>query len=163
MFNSIVRANTKKEIKIEKFNNDYSMANSKYLDISLKKYSEAFAKTDYFKSVENKDITLLNAVSALSWVYACVYKLATSIATAYFEIYYENEDESLINITNEPEFNVLQNPNPWFTRFDFWEATGIYLESTGKCYWEITPDKKEMYPLNPAYMKPVKHPKKFIK
>jgi HK97 family phage portal protein len=65
-----------------------------------------------------------------------------------------------------PEFGVFKNPNPWLTRFDFWEATTLYLELTGKAFWELVKDDDgnivEMYPLIPSYMKPVKHKKKFI-
>jgi len=133
----------------------------------LEKDSIAFASGDFFKNASPvEDKTLLDSIEANAWVYAGIYKLATSVASVPFRIYYLLEDGSLNEITYEPEFKVFRNPNQWFTRFDFWEATTIYLEATGKCFWELVKNDQglvyEMYALNPSRMEPIKDRKKFI-
>ena len=133
----------------------------------MQKDSIAFASGDYFKQTHPiEDKTLLEAIEINAWVYASIYKLASSVASVPFRIYYLMEDGSLSEITYEPEFKVFRNPNPWFTRFDFWEATTIYLEATGKCFWELVKDANglvfEMYALNPSKMEAIKDRKKFI-
>jgi HK97 family phage portal protein len=136
--------------------------------VYLDKDSEAFAQTDSNKQTEKaEDITLLESIDANAWVYACIYKLGTSTASAPFKIFYENNDGSFSEITKEPEFKIFIYPNDWFTRFDFFEATTVYLESTGKAFWEIVKDEggliQEIYPLKPSNMKPIKDRLKFIK
>jgi HK97 family phage portal protein len=134
----------------------------------LDKNSDAYAQTDINKDTNKaEEDTLLETVDASAWVYACIYKLATSTASVPFKIFYENEDGSFSEITKEPEFQIFINPNEWFTRFDFFEATTVYLESTGKAFWELVKDDKqfirEVYPLKPPNMKPVKDRHKFIR
>lgn len=135
--------------------------------VYFEKDSEAFASGDINKNVHKvEDQTLIDSIEASAWVYASVYKLASSVASVPFRIYYQMDDLSLNEITYLTEFKVFRNPNPWFTRFDFWEATTIYLESTGKCYWELVKDEngmvQEVYPLKPSRMEPIKDRKKFI-
>lgn len=133
----------------------------------FRKDSLAYASSDINKKIDKtEDETLIKSIEADAWVYSAVYKLATSVARLPFKIFNIENDGSLLDITREPEFRVFINPNPWFTRFDFWEATTVYLESVGRCFWELVRDNSnninEMYPLKPSQMEPVKDRKKFI-
>ena len=135
--------------------------------VIFEKDSEAFASGDINKNVhKTEDQTLIDSIEASAWVYACIYKLATCVASVPFRIYYLMNDTSLKEITYHNEFKIFRSPNPWFTRFDFWEATTIYLEATGKCYWELVKGSdgaiEEVYPLKPSRMEPIKDRKKFI-
>lgn len=167
LVNDIINDIINKQINKQTLKENIVPLQKKRKQIFFEKDSEAFASGDINKNVHKvEDQTLIDSIEANAWVYASIYKLATSVASVPFRIYYQMDDTSLKEITYEEEFKVFRSPNQWFTRFDFWEATTIYLESTGKCYWELVKGEngiiEEVYPLKPSRMEPIKDRKKFI-
>ena len=95
---------------------------------------------------------LQNAYQKSVWVYACIYAIASSCAQVPFRIYRKKND-SWVQLENHPLVNLFNRPNKLMSRYDFWEATLTYLETTGNNYWEVVGDPvKELYPLRPDRM-----------
>lgn len=69
---------------------------------------------------------------------------------------------------NHPLVDLFWNINPAMSRFDFWEATIIYLQLAGEAPWSLEKTNrlgqpKEMWILRPDYLKVVPDSKEFIK
>ena len=83
------------------------------------------------------------------WVYACIYAIASSCAQVPFRIY-RRKNNSWEQLENHPLVHLFNKPNPHMSRYDFWEATMTYIETTGNNYWEVVGNPvKELYPLRP--------------
>jgi HK97 family phage portal protein len=65
-----------------------------------------------------------------------------------------------------PVLDLLNNPNPYMSRFEFLEITFLHMELTGNCFWAINRDKKgkpnELWPLMPQFVSIVPDKENFI-
>lgn len=79
-----------------------------------------------------------------SWVYACAWKNATSVAKCKLCLYKKTVDEEgeeeLDKIYNHPFLDVINNVNPHQNRFELFTLTQIFLELTGNSYWWMPKD-----------------------
>jgi HK97 family phage portal protein len=58
---------------------------------------------------------------AISTVYACIYKIASTVSALGLEIYVKNGDQ--VDVANmHPAHNVVNNPNDENTAYEFWET-----------------------------------------
>lgn len=58
---------------------------------------------------------------AISTVYACIYKISSTIASLGLEIYVRDGDQ--VNVANlHPAYTVINNPNEENTAYEFWET-----------------------------------------
>lgn len=58
---------------------------------------------------------------AISTVYACIYKIASTVSALGLEIYVKNGNQ--VDVANmHPAYNVVNNPNDDNTAYEFWET-----------------------------------------
>ncbi len=93
-----------------------------------------------YGKVEPQDFTR-QVESYKSWVYACAWKNATSVAKCKLRLYTttmnEDGDEELNNVGQHPFLDVIKSVNPFSNRFELFTITQLYLELTGNAYWWI--------------------------
>ena len=72
----------------------------------------------------------------------------------------------LEELETSPLLDLLNNPNPYMSRFEFFEITFLHMELTGNCFWAINRDKKgnpnELWPLMPQFVSIVPDKENFI-
>jgi HK97 family phage portal protein len=78
-----------------------------------------------------------------SWVYACAWKNATSVAKTklrLFQTQMVDEEEELTQIGDHPFLDIFKGANPFQNRFELMTITQIFMELTGNAYWWIPKD-----------------------
>lgn len=75
-----------------------------------------------------------------SWVYACAWKNATSVAKCKFCLYkpsYDNkkEKQELVRIDQHPFLDLVKKVNPFSNSFELKTITALNMELTGNAYW----------------------------
>lgn len=79
-----------------------------------------------------------------SWVYACVWKNATSVAKCKLCLYKarvgNDGDEELDKVYQHPFLDIINNVNPFSNKFELFTITQIFLELTGNAYWWMPKD-----------------------
>ncbi|MGR3311094.1 MAG: phage portal protein [Candidatus Brocadiales bacterium] len=95
-----------------------------------------------------------NAENSNVWVFACVKAIAQTVASVPLVFYQDTENGRERLSDNHPLTELFWGVNPVMSRYDFWEATVIYLELTGNCFWAL--ERKngrgipaEIWPLRP--------------
>lgn len=63
-------------------------------------------------------------------VYLAISKIATNIAQTPFSLYRGDEQ-----VWEHPVIDLLNRPNPQLSGFQIWEATAIFLNLRGECFW----------------------------
>jgi len=107
----------------------------------------------------------LTVATVHSWIYSCIYAITGSAARAPLKIKRLVGDDDFEDVTSREELQCFQKPNRWMSRYDLWEATFWFLESTGMSYWEMVPGRKpeELYPLRPDRVQIIPDARDFIK
>jgi HK97 family phage portal protein len=101
------------------------------------------------------------------WVYACVKALAQAIASVPM-VFYKDTPRGREKLPNQhPLTRLFWGVNPLMTRYDFWEASVVYLELTGNCFWALEKEDRlglpaELWPLRPDRIRIVPDKEKFI-
>jgi len=77
-----------------------------------------------------------------SWVYACAWKNATSVAKNVLCLYTptldnKKEDMELKKIQQHPFLDLVKSANPFQNRYEIMTITQLFLELTGNAYWWI--------------------------
>ena len=111
----------------------------------------------------------LQQYADVSWVYACVFRIASKGAGVPMRFYRKVKKGGKIvydEVTDHPIINLLETVNPFMSGVDLKEATFSYSELTGNAYWLldmfVNGKPTEIYPLNPQRVKIVPHPKDLI-
>lgn len=70
-------------------------------------------------------------------------------------------------ITVHAALSLLYKPNPFYSRFRFFELSQLYQDLAGECYWVIERDPRSSIPLSmwtvrPDRMEPVPDPDKYL-
>lgn len=73
-----------------------------------------------------------------SWVYACVDIRAKSVAAARFRLYKRVGVDEFEEIEDHPMYELLERPNPWETKVEFFQRTVQYLDLLGDSYWNVS-------------------------
>lgn len=71
-----------------------------------------------------------------SWVYACVNIRSKAVAGAEFELYVKGRD-GLVEIEEHPFLDLMQEVNPFDTRYEMICKTIAHLDLTGNAYWYL--------------------------
>ncbi len=107
---------------------------------------------------------LLNAYR--SWVYACVSARAKAIAAATFRLYVKRGPDEFEEIDDHPMLELLEEVNPYHTRWEMFYLTSASQDLTGDAYWYLANNKVgvpgEVWPLDPGKMKVVPDKREFI-
>ena len=105
----------------------------------------------------------LKLYNVLSWIYACIFEIANAIKGLPLKAYRPTAQ----GLKEIPVPEIVNRPNKFQTRREFWEAHFSYLELTGNSYWEIVKNERgrpaELYLLPPNNITILKDPQFFIK
>jgi HK97 family phage portal protein len=86
------------------------------------------------------------------WVYVAVNRIAEAAALVPLKVY-RVTGEQRMEVERHPLENLLDNPNPYLSRFELMEQTIGMLELTGNAYWFLAGDENgvptEIWPLRP--------------
>ena len=95
----------------------------------------------YSLTKAGSNITESNAM-AISTVYACVYKIATTIASLGLDVFERNGNE--VNVANvHPAHDLIKiKPNAYQTAFEFWETITASALIYGMGYAVIERDER---------------------
>lgn len=122
-------------------------------DFRTKDYLELYGQSDY----------------ANPTLHGIVKELAMAVANCNLEFYRKEKGGNLRKLRrNHSLVDLFWHINPVTTRFDFWEATIIYLQLAGECPWALekmsrTGKPRELWALRPDYLKVVPDSQKFVK
>ena len=100
-----------------------------------------------------------------STVYKCIQVISNSFAALPVEVYEVGKDGEKEVLSGEQEFDVLRDPNPWMTGYDFWESVIGFLELTGECPIALIKEGnnlKGLIPLRPDKVKVIPHKTEMI-
>lgn len=111
-------------------------------------------------------LDLMRAYEASPWAYACVYSIASNLASIDYKFWKELADDKFEAFKKHPIDELIKNPNPYMTEYDVKEATFSYMELTGEAYWILedngSGEAAELWPVPPQLMEPVQTKGKFI-
>ncbi|TVR24902.1 MAG: phage portal protein [Anaerolineaceae bacterium] len=100
-----------------------------------------------------------------AWVYVAVNKIAEAAALVPLAVY-RRVDGDDIAIPDHPLTRLLDNPNPYMSRFELFEQTVGTLELTGNAYWYLMGDESgrpsEIWPLRPDRVSIVPHKTRYV-
>lgn len=102
-----------------------------------------------------------------SWVYACVSIIAKSISKARFRLYQNKGSDEYEEISSHQIIDLIENPNPFETKYEFLYRIITHLQLTGDSYIYVAKDKiksmREMYVLQPENIEIIPSATDFIK
>lgn len=100
----------------------------------------------------------------IGWLFACTSRIANDVADTEWKAYRKGEEDSL---NNSKALELLENPNPYFSKFRTLELTQMYLDLVGKCFWYIAKDRAgrpaQIWVVSPLNMTIIPDTNKFIK
>ncbi len=86
------------------------------------------------------------------WVYVAVNRIAEAAALVPLNVYRVSDNQQIV-VSHHPLEVLLDNPNPYLSRFELFEQTVGALELTGNAYWFLRGDAEgvpiEIWPLRP--------------
>lgn len=106
------------------------------------------------------------AYEQVAWVYACINAIATSVASVKWNLYEKTRDNKPVMINEHPLIRLINRPNKFMTRYEFFEAWAGYLAISGNSYWELAglnqQQPTELYALRPDKIEIIPDSKNFI-
>ena len=101
-----------------------------------------------------------------SWVYMAVNRIAESCALVPMEVY-RMDGERKLAVERHPVEALLDNPNPYMSRFELLEQTIGMLELTGNAYWYLAGDARgvpsQIWALRPDRVRIVPDPQAYVR
>lgn len=90
-------------------------------------------------------------------IFSCISLKADSAAIPRLVV--KNKEGETLN--DHPLRQLIENPNPFMTEFDFFGATLTYLDLAGLSYWEKVPNKSgknttQLWPMRPDWIRPIR-------
>lgn len=103
-----------------------------------------------------------------NWVAACVNKKATAVASSSLDLFRIGSDGQEVIETRHDVLDLLNDVNPYLTRFTLFERLSAHLDTHGNEYWLMIRDKKggqpvEIIPLYPWTTQPIADANNYIK
>lgn len=111
------------------------------------------------------------AMGASGVLFAIVDRCATSVSQVNWHLYRKarsGKPEDRVEVTVHPALSVLNNPNPFFTRQELFEAGQQHGELTGETWLVIGRNPKvpdlplELWPVRPDRMRPIPDADNFL-
>ncbi len=101
------------------------------------------------------------------WVYASVKAIAQTVASVPFVFYKDTASGREKLPQSHPLVRLFWGVNPVMSRYDFWEASMVYLELTGNCFWALEKSDSdglpaEIWPLRPDRMRIVPNKEEMV-
>jgi HK97 family phage portal protein len=110
-------------------------------------------------------LSQLNAMSSVGWLFAVVNRIAQSIAAQEWKLYrVQGGDRDEIDA--HPALDLWRSANPFVTRSDFLETSQQHMELVGEMWWVLVRNGAgipvELQVVRPDRMRPIPHPTEFI-
>ena len=103
------------------------------------------------------------------WVYSATVAIAEAGAGVPYYLYrWDKKEQKEIPVEDHPAYDLLEKPNNFNSFYDLIEGSLIFLELTGKAFWQIDLEEgkkkpQSLYLLKPDKVRILPDPKKFIK
>lgn len=99
-------------------------------------------------------------------IYKMEHQKTTEIVNVKGKLVRKDNLPQLEELESHPLLDLLNAPNPFMTRNEFFELTFLHMELTGNAYWAIERDNKgkpaALWPLLPEFVSVVPDKEKFI-
>ncbi|MCQ4575249.1 MAG: phage portal protein [Candidatus Brocadiales bacterium] len=127
------------------------------LSLSLSPWGDGYATPVDWRSKQYMEI-YGDAEYSSVWVFACVKAIAQTVASVPFVFYKDTSSGRERLPQTHPLVKLFWGVNPRMTRYDFWEASMVYMELTGNCFWALEKNNSdghpgEIWPLRPDRMR----------
>lgn len=100
----------------------------------------------------------------IGWLFACISRISNDVANTEWKAYRKGEEDPL---KSSKALELLENPNPYFSKYRILELTQMYLDLVGKCFWYIAKDRAgrpaQIWVISPLNMTIVPDINDFIK
>lgn len=129
-------------------------------------------------SGQNLQETLMRTYGTAGTVYSIVHLLANSVARPEWHLYRQLKDgrvryttadagsDQRTEVVQHPALDLLNQPNPFQTLYEFVEASQQHIELTGECFWVLdnsgTNFPVSMWLVSPARMEVIPSPTDYI-
>ncbi|GAB4324396.1 MAG: phage portal protein [Phototrophicales bacterium] len=128
---------------------------------------EALATHNHFSGLNSIETASHNRIYTLSpWVYVAVNRIAEACALVPLKVYRVQGDQKL-EVVQHPLEILLDNPNPYMSRFELMEQTIGTLELTGNAYWllvgDMTGKPMQIWMLRPDRMSVLPDENQFVR
>lgn len=111
--------------------------------------------------------TMLQKYESSLYVAACVNKIAEKVSSSQYELFKILNTKGDVQEQHDSEaLNLLDTPNPFQTRSEFWKITEINKQLCGDAFWfKVRSGNKvvELWNLRPDLITIIKSPTEFIK
>lgn len=100
----------------------------------------------------NLDSKVSNPYKQNVWIYASIQAIARNLSQLPFRLLTKSDDE----VKEGPIWRAFHDVNPLMSRFQLWEATVVFLETEGNCFWWVQDGKSKnpyIWTWNPATFK----------
>ncbi|SDU42436.1 phage portal protein [Jiangella alkaliphila] len=128
--------------------------------------------------LDNSARSQMDSYGQVSTLFAIVSRIADAVAQVEWHLYKKSTDSRRVTATgDEPQrteivrhaaLNLINNPNPFMTRFDLFEIGQQHLDLTGEAWLVVVRYPGidipiELWPVRPDRMQPVPHPTEFLR
>ncbi len=108
----------------------------------------------------------LQAYGQVGWLFACVSLIAGEVAKVPWHLYRLDKNNDKTEIFAHPLIDFLNNPNPFYTRYQLFYLGTLYKKLVGEEFYVLNFDQSgkpaEIWLAPPAYMSVIPHPTKYI-
>lgn len=99
-------------------------------------------------------------------MYACTSKKAASASQVEMKVMTRGKKKDQIEVPNHPFKQLLEQPNPQMSEYDFWQSVIILLDVAGRAPFEKERDRAgrvvALWPLRPDWLHPIPSDKSYI-
>lgn len=103
----------------------------------------------------------------LVWVYRCVRKIGEAVGSVPWKAVSVNAEGEHSPLPNHPLERLMNRPNPYCDRREFWEGWATYLSLAGNDFIEVVTDTKkrplQLYHMRPDWVFPIPDPDLYLK
>ena len=111
-------------------------------------------------------LSQLEAMTASGWIFACVDRIATAIASTNWRLFRVAANGERKEALDHPLLDLWRSVNPFDTSEGFLEISQQHMELTGETWWVLLRDGVghlvELWPIRPDRMRPVPNREKYI-
>lgn len=112
----------------------------------------------------------MRAMGSVGTLFAIVNRTSNATAQVNWRLYRKAPSglkEDRVEVTSHAALDLINRPNPFFTRQELIESTQQHIDLTGEGWWVITrnpgsPLPLELWPVRPDRMAPIPDPQDFI-
>lgn len=113
----------------------------------------------------------LDMMSTSGTVYGVVNRTSTAVAKTEWHLYRKpksGKEEDRVEITSHAALDLINKPNPFYTRMELFEVAQQHLDLPGEACLVVGRNERfrnlplELWPVRPDRIEPVPHPEKYL-